>query len=153
MAASSGAADAGFDDFIERCHAALKQQTHGDSEALLSLWSRADDAAFLSPMGGYQLGFEQISGLLRAAATTLDFEDWYADTLVKVVGGDVAHTVEIEHFSRRPDPARDSAWPDAAALRVTAVYRRENGDWRIVARHAQMYEDLKFPPYTDRVAS
>lgn len=154
MAANGKAEHADFDDFVERCHGALKQQTAGDSAALLSLWSRADDVVFMSPMGGYQLGYEQVSGLLSAAATTLDFEEWHADTLVKSVDGDVAHTAEIEHFSRRPDPARQSSWPDEAALRVAAVYRREaDGQWRIVLRHAQMYEELNFPPYTDRESS
>lgn len=143
-----------FDDFVQRCHAALKQQTQGDSSALLALWSRAQDAVFMSPMGGYQLGYDQISGLLSAAAATLDFEDWHADTLVASVDGDVAHTAEIEHFSRRPDPARHSSWPDEVALRVTVVYRREDGDWRIVLRQAQVYEELNFPAYTDdRAAS
>lgn len=151
MAAASGkAAHSDFNDFVERCHEALKQQTGGDSAALLSLWSRAGDVAFMSPMGGYQLGYEQLSGLLLAAATTLDFEEWHAENLVKVVSGDIAHTAEIEHFSRRPDPARQSSWPDEAALRVTTVYRREDGAWRIILRHAQMYEELNFPPYTDR---
>lgn len=150
MAASGAAAHAGFDDFVERYHGALKKQTGGDSTALLGLWSRADDTAFLSPMGGYQLGYEQVSGLLSAAASTLDFEEWHADTLVKVVGEDVAHLAEIEHFARRPDPARQSSWPDEAALRVSTVCRRENGEWRIVLRQAQMYEELNFPPYTDR---
>lgn len=147
MAASGSTAD--FDEFVQRCHDALKRQTQGDSTALLGLWSRDPDVAFLSPMGGYQLGYEQVSSLLSAAAPTLDYEDWHADTLVESVGGDLAHTAEIEHFSRRPDPARGSSWPDEVALRVTSVYRRVDGDWRIILRQAQMYEELNFPPYTD----
>jgi hypothetical protein len=150
MAASGKAAHTDFDDFVQRYHGALKQQTQGDSAALLGLWSRAGDVAFMSPMGGYQLGYEQVSGLLSAAAPTLGYEDWSAETLVKVVSGDIAHTAEIEHFTRRPDPARESSWPDEVVLRVTGVYRREDGEWRIILRHAQMYEELNFPPYTDR---
>lgn len=153
MAASGTTAHTDFDDFVQRCHEALTRQTQGDPAALLSLWSRADDVRFMSPMGGYQSGYQEVSGLLSAAATTLGYEDWHADNLITTVSGDIAYTAEIEHFSRRPDPARESAWPDEAALRVTSVYRREDGDWRIVLRHAQMYEELDFPPYTDRKAS
>ena len=142
-----------FAQFIDRCHDALTQQTHGNSAPLLSLWSRADDVSFMAPMGGYQVGYEQVSGLLAAVATTLSYEDWYADNVVTVVGPDTAYTVEIEHISRNPDPARDSAWPDELALRVTTIYRREHGVWRIVLRHANGYEELDFPPYTSHQAS
>ena len=138
-----------FQDFLDRCHQALTQQCHGDSGPLLSLWSRADDVVFLAPMGGYQLGYAEVSGLLAAVATTLSYENWYADNVVTVVSGDTAHTVEIEHISRKPDPTRVSDWPDILALRVTTAYRREDGQWRIVLRHANAHEDLNFPLYTN----
>ena len=138
-----------FQEFLDRCHEALTRQTHGDSAPLLSLWSRADDVVFLAPMGGYQLGYAEVSGLLAAVATTLSYENWYADNVVTVVNGDTAHTVEIEHISRKPDPTRVSDWPDILALRVTTAYRREDGQWRIVLRHANAHADLNFPLYTN----
>ncbi len=140
-----------LEQFLERCHDALTKQTHGDSGPLLGLWSRSDDISFMAPMGGAQLGYEKVSGLLAAVATTLSYQRWRADNLVTVVNGDAAHTVEIEHISRDPDPTRDSSWPDELKLRVTTIYRRENGEWRIVLRHANSHEELNFPPYTGAV--
>jgi ketosteroid isomerase-like protein len=138
-----------FNEFLQRCHDALTSQTHGDSAPYLSLWSRADDVVFLAPMGGYQLGYAEVSGLLAAVATTLSYEHWHADNLVTVINGDTAHTVEIEHISRKPDPARVSDWPDDLALRVTTGYRREHGEWKVMLRHANAHEDLNFPLYTN----
>ena len=142
-----------FDDFIDRCHDALTEQARGASAPLLGLWSRADDVVFMSPMGGYQLGYEQVSGLLASVATTLSYEDWYAENLFTAVGDDAAVTVEIEHIGRKPGSVPQSSWPDELALRVTTFYRREVGEWRIVVRHANGYEALNFPPYSSHLAS
>ena len=142
-----------FDDFVERCHEALTEQSHGNSGPLLSLWSRADDVVFLAPMGGRQLGYEQVSGLLSVVATTLNYQGWHAENLLTIVSDDTAITVEIEHITRPSGSVPESSWPDEIVLRVTTFYRRENGEWRIVVRHANGYEELDFPPYTSQAAS
>jgi len=141
-----------FEEFLARYHDALKHQTQGDSAPLLSLWSRGDDVVFLAPMGGYQHGFGEVSGLLAAVARAQSYEAWHADNLLTAVHDETALTVEIEHISRKPDPARHSDWPDEIALRVTTFYRRENGKWRLVMRHANFFEELDFPPYTSQSA-
>jgi len=141
-----------FDEFLARYHEALKNQSQGDPAPLLSLWSRDDDVVFMAPMGGYQLGFEQVSGLLEAAAKGQRFDDRHAVNLLTIVNDDTALTAEIEHMSRKPDPTTKSEFPDELALRVTTFYRREKGEWRIVLRHANIYEELDFPLYTSHTA-
>ena len=61
--------------------------------------------------------------------------DW--DLLVSEVIGDLAYTVAIERYTA----SREGRPPGATELRVTHVYRREDGKWRAVHRHA----DLKPP--------
>jgi ketosteroid isomerase-like protein len=141
-----------FQDFVARYHEALKHQSHGDSAPLLSLWSTDDDVVFMAPMGGYQLGFKEVSGLLAAVAKVQSYEDWHAENLLTKVDDHTALTVEVEHISRKPDPSRKSEWPDAISLRVTTFFRREDGEWRLVVRHANFYEELNFPPYTSSTA-
>src|SRR5512139_555520 len=48
------------------------------------------------------------------------------------VSGDLAYTVGYEHSSR----SLDGGPVEPSTLRVTHVYRRENGEWKIVHRHA-----------------
>ena len=45
-------------EFIDRCHEALTQQSRGDPERLLELWSRADDVTVMAAIGGYHVGFD-----------------------------------------------------------------------------------------------
>jgi len=66
----------------------------------------------------------------------LDFE------LVAVgVSGDLAYTVGYEHTS-----ASQNGGPDRQfRLRVTHVYRREDGEWKIVHRHGDGLPDEPTP--------
>jgi ketosteroid isomerase-like protein len=48
--------------------------------------------------------------------------------------GDLAYTVGYEHSSR----SVDGGPVEPSTLRVTHVYRRENGEWKIVHRHADV---------------
>ena len=52
--------------------------------------------------------------------------------LVAAGGGELAYTVGYEHISFDPGPVQDYT------LRVTYLYRRENGEWKIVHRHADV---------------
>ena len=66
--------DAALEAFIGRCHEAITQQSQGHPEPFLELWSRADDVSVMAAIGGYQVGFEQVSKLLTAASKTQTFE-------------------------------------------------------------------------------
>ncbi len=48
-----------------------------------------------------------------------------------VVGDGLAYTVDLEHMTRH---TRDQPVP--RTLRCTQAYRRENGDWKVILRHA-----------------
>jgi hypothetical protein len=99
---------AGFLEFLERCHDALRQHTGGNPRPYLELWSHADDVSLMGGVGGHQVGIDEVSELLTAAAKTLNYETWRAENLVtdgawKVVHrhGDSLMTVEIDPEGRR----------------------------------------------------
>jgi ketosteroid isomerase-like protein len=122
-------------DFVERCHAAITRQSHGDPEPFLDLWSRADDVSIMAAIGGYQLGFPAIRDLLVAASKTQSFDGWGAENLVTARNGDLAVTVELEHYSHANGDA-------GMTLRATMVYRREAEGWRVIHRHGDVLEDI-----------
>ena len=55
------------------------------------------------------------------------------DRLAEHVGEDVAYLVEVERFEAKMG-GRDDVSP--VSLRCTSIFRREDGDWRLVDRHA-----------------
>src|SRR5262249_46684793 len=86
--------------FVERCHAAITEQSQGKPQPFLDLWSRADDVSIMAAIGGYQTGFSAVSELLTAASATQTFVGWRADNLVIDCDGDLGFTVELEHYAK-----------------------------------------------------
>jgi ketosteroid isomerase-like protein len=124
--------------FIERCHKALTQQSQGHPDPLLELWSHADDVSLMAAVNGFQLGFEQVSTVLRWASKSQQFDSWSAENLATIEGSELACSVELEHYVRVVD-GND----EGMTLRATQVYRLENGEWRILHRHGDTLTDLE----------
>jgi ketosteroid isomerase-like protein len=130
--------DEDLDAFIIRCHAALTEQSQGDPQPLLDLWSRRDDVSVMAAVGGYQIGFEAVGKLLTWASTAQKFEGWSAENLVTLAGPELGTSVELEHYALHVD-GEDKGM----TLRATHVYRREDGEWRIVHRHGDILTDIE----------
>ena len=124
--------------FIDRCHDALSQQSQGNPRPLLDLWSRSADVTVMAAVGGYQVGFEAVSKLLTWASTAQQFEGWSAENLVTLAGPELGLSVELEHYALHVD-GEDKGM----TLRATHVYRRENGEWRIIHRHGDILTDIE----------
>jgi ketosteroid isomerase-like protein len=85
----------------------------------------------MGAFGGYERGWKQVSARLDWAATGIKATDRAAENVVTVVGDDFAYTVDLEHMIRH---AGDR--PQPRTLRCTQAYRREDGEWKVVLRHA-----------------
>jgi hypothetical protein len=81
MQTARSTVDADAAEFMQRCHAALRQHTGGNPRPFLELWSRAEDVSLMGGVGGHQVGINAVSELLTAAARTLNYETWDAETL------------------------------------------------------------------------
>jgi ketosteroid isomerase-like protein len=69
----------------------------------------------------------------RAADYYLDGEAVEFEEIARYVTDDLACTVEVEHFMARLVGTEERA---PVTLRCTSLYRREDGEWKIVHRHA-----------------
>jgi ketosteroid isomerase-like protein len=123
-----------FDQLVEQQHVALDAFAKGDDEPLAALWSRADDVTLGNPFGPFVRGFEQVAATMkRAAALYRDGEASGFELLAKHVADDIAYLVEIERFNAKMG-GREEISP--VSLRCTSIFRREDGTWRLVHRHA-----------------
>jgi ketosteroid isomerase-like protein len=123
------------DDFVAQIHPRLVTELqalhNGDPGPRLAMWSTADPVTlFGAAMSGQ--GWEQVSGIFRAIASRWsDCTDQQVELLAAGVSGDLAYTVELEHTS----VSVDGVPAEPYTLRVTQVYRREDGEWKVVHRH------------------
>ncbi len=111
------AAEARFYDALRRVH-------EDGPAALLETWSRGDDVTTMNAAGGYERGQGEVRGRWSWwAGRGVPMPATRIEHLACVAGADLAYTVALEHHGPR-------------VLRVTHVYRREDGGWKLVHRHA-----------------
>ena len=125
-----------LDDFLAttlaRQVAAEEALHNGDPGSRLAMWSTRDPVTVLGAVRS-ATGWEEVSQLFRSLGSHFSDCTAYRFELVAAgVGGDLAYTVGHEHTS----VSWDGVPLEPYTLRVTHAYRREDGEWRIVHRHA-----------------
>jgi ketosteroid isomerase-like protein len=119
---------------IEQYHRATNAFVQGDPEPYKKLSSRRDDVTLANPLGPPARGWNEVDKTLERAASQLkDGEPIRVEPISEVATADLAYTVEIERTGIK---IGDSEEITPVSLRVTTIFRREGGEWRIVHRHA-----------------
>ena len=119
---------------IERYHLALGEFMKGNPEPVKRLWSHREDATLTNPQGSVALGWTEIAEATdRAASTRRDGRFLGFETLAKYATADLAYAVEVERLQAKVHGGEEMS---PYALRVTMVFRPEEGAWKVVHRHA-----------------
>lgn len=123
--------DEGVQELVDQFYAALNQVYAGDAEPLLALWSREPYVSAMHSLGDHEVGFDQVSAewmrvAARVAGGTVNFES------VALHANDaISYAVGIERGTILIDGAEV-----AVNLRVTNIFERQGGEWKIVHHHA-----------------
>jgi ketosteroid isomerase-like protein len=128
---------------IERLHAAMNAAVSGDASAIKALYSHRADVTGFYGWGGYEVGWERVSRRWDWAAEQFKGgEPVTYQTLTTVITAELAYTTEIETIRVRVDGMDErTEWSN----RVTHVFRLEEGEWRLVHRHANRLEQRYRP--------
>ena len=106
---------------------------NGDVEPRLALWSRTDQVTGLGARAS-GTGWDEVSALFQMVASWFsDSTEFDFEVVAAGASGDLAYTVGYEH-----NRVKVEGQPRTYSLRVTHVYRREDGQWRIVHRHGDI---------------
>jgi ketosteroid isomerase-like protein len=120
--------------FIEQYHRSVGAFLQGDPEPQKRLWSRRDDVTLANPLGPPARGWHQVEdALVRAAAQIRGGEVLGSERISEVTTAELAYIVEIERDRVKVGDADAFA---SSSLGVTSIFRREDGEWRLVHRHA-----------------
>ena len=122
------------DELIERYHLALDEFMKGNPEPVQRLFSHREDATLANPQGPAVRGWEQIAEAMeRGASTRRDGRFVGFETLARYVTPELAYVVELEQLEAKIYGG-DEITP--YTLRVTMIFRPEDGVWKVVHRHA-----------------
>jgi ketosteroid isomerase-like protein len=123
-----------FDRALDASHRALDQIAKGNPDAFFELYSNDEDATLANPYGPPVCGRVEIEEAGRRAAS--NYRDGRAiafENFATCVTRDLAFTLEIERFEAKI-AGSDEFSP--VALRVTSIFRLEDGSWKLLHRHA-----------------
>jgi len=123
-----------LEEFVERYHRTVEAFIKGDPSSQERIWSRRDDVTLANPLGPPARGWAEVLDSLRRAVSQLsDGEVLAVERISGYSSGDLAYILEIEQDRVRLGGARE---PADVSLRVTTIFRREEGGWKVLHRHA-----------------
>jgi ketosteroid isomerase-like protein len=126
-------ARATFQRFMERREDAAQSYVSGEPEPLGGVVTRDHPATFFGPRGGHRTGAERVWSTYESDASAFSpGGETTFEILDMAAGDDVAYWVGFQRARVR----FAGADPVAMDLRVTEVFRREDGEWKLVHRHA-----------------
>ena len=127
---------------IKRRHAeAERALLNGEPDQYLAMWSKQDPVTAMGATGSdvTTSGWDGVSEALKLVASrNSDCTDYIFDVIAAEVLGNMAYTVGFEHFTS----SFRGGVPSPRTFRVTHIYRRENGDWKLAHRHADVVSDV-----------
>lgn len=132
-----------FQTFLKQREAASLDYVRGEGETFQALVATQHDASFFPPRGGAVHGTRETAERYAKDVHAFDprtessrFEVFHA-----AADDQVGYWTGLQHASVR---MKGSPAPMPMTLRVTELFRKEGGQWKLVHRHA---DTLAQPPH------
>ncbi len=136
--------DSSLRAFLPQFEEGINRFINGDPTLWKQNASQRDDATIMGAWGAYENGWQEAG--TRYDWASARFRESGAKVKVEYlssgVSGELAYTVSIEQSEVR---LVDQDKPAPMALRVTHVFRREDGVWKLPHRHADPLIDKTAP--------
>ena len=123
-----------FDEVVEHYQRALGEFVKGNPEPNKMVFSHQEDVTLANPLGPAVRGWEQVAATMERAASQLkEGEVTGFEIVAKYVTPDLAYIVWVERAKAKLGGRQEIVPID---LRVTTIFRPEDGVWKVVHRHA-----------------
>ena len=122
------------DELIEQYYRTQREFLRGNPEPVKDLFSHTEDVTLANLYGPPVRGFDEVAKAVEHAASLRsdgEFVEW--QIVAKYVTAELAYVVQIERAEAKIG-AREDITP--LAVRSTMIFRPEEGEWKIVHRHA-----------------
>ena len=114
----------------DRFYSALDSMLNGDAAPMADVWSHDSSVSTMHPLGGREVGWDAVRGSWEGAAQAFEGGTHEVSDLEVCVLGDTAYTTGIEHVD-----ATIGGKSLHFDIRATNIFRREDGEWKVVHHH------------------
>ena len=116
-----------------RQHEAEDALAHGEVGPRLAMWSHQEPVTLFAALGPSKRGWAELEPMFRAVASRVSRgRDVSYELIAFDAAGDIAWTVGVSRFT----VSIDGGPPSRRTLRLTHLYRREAGEWKVVHEHS-----------------
>jgi ketosteroid isomerase-like protein len=117
----------------EQFYAALNRMVNGDAGPLADIWSHSAVVTTMHPIGGREVGWDEVrESFAQVARLASEGRVKLGEQIVQVAG-DVAYELGVERGQ-----FKFAGQQVTIEHRVTNIYRREAGGWKIVHHHTDV---------------
>ena len=105
---------------------------NGDAQPRSAMWSRNEPLTLFGAAQFASRGWSEVSPVFEQLAEAFSDCTAYENEIIAAeASGDLAYTVALEHTT----VSVEGRQPRQVLLRVTTIFRREDGEWKVVHRH------------------
>lgn len=125
-------------DAVAGFYAALGAIFVGDVGPMSAVWSHAGDVTYMGPDGGFRVGWDEVlADWKKQAGMKLGGVVRPVDMRV-TVGRDLA----VTHNYEKGENINAGGGSEAVSIRATNLFRKEEGDWKMIGHHADILARL-----------
>lgn len=117
---------------VEQWFVVLNAMLNGDPNPFAALYSHANDVTYMGAEGTYRMCWEATYADWKAQAEKSGGGTVEGAEIHVVVGGDLAAAA---HYTKGTVKQPNGEMAETA-VRETSVFRKEGGQWRMIAHHA-----------------
>ncbi len=122
-----------FDDVVDAYRQALTAICKGDPAPVLELFSRREDVTLANPLGPPRRGRTEVETATKDAASHFRGGNARFEEVSRYTTPDLGYILHLERAEVQMGASDEMA---RISLRVTTIFRREEGTWKVAHRHA-----------------
>ena len=122
-----------FDEALKQYNMAMSEFFKGNPKPINNFYSSCDEISLAQLSGGFVIGRDKVTDLAsRNALKYREGANTTFETLAKYATPELAYIVQIERTNAKIGQSNKVV---SLALRVTSIFRLEEGVWRLLHRH------------------
>ncbi len=134
-----------FDQFMKTRELAAAAYVRGDAAPLEEVVTRASPASFFGPGGGHTDGAAEVARTYDEGAKIFRATgESHLEVLQSGESGDLGYWTGIQRATVQMEGEHK---PKVMDLRITEIFRQENGAWKLVHRHADTLVEAQPKPH------